>query len=174
MPCCKNSILQLPKSGARGPQGPSGEQGPVGAAGSQGANGTTGGIEAVQAEKIVYNTEFIPSQVNGGLISSSNPYTATILTQTELSPATGPNATPGGLLKNIYYTSGNGQDSAGPYDFKYTIWYRQSLDNNGIFITPCFNASLAGLIERVFIDPNDNALKMVVNTSGVYRFHILG
>lgn len=173
MGCCSNNIIQFPKSGVRGQQGPTGEPGETGLPGAQGAAGEDGGVEAVQAEKIVYNTEFVPSQVNGASISSTNPYTATILTQTELSPATGPNAVPGGLLKNVYYLASNGQDSAAPYDFKYTIWYRQSL-SNGVFITPCFNASLAGLIEKVFIDPNDNALKIVVNTSGVYRFCILG
>lgn len=169
MSCCENNIIQFPKSGVRGQPGPTGEPGETGLPGAQGAAGEDGGVEAVQAEKIVYNTEFVPSQVNGAPISSTNTYTATILTQTELSPA----IFTGGLLKNVYYLAGNGQDLSAPYDFKYTIWYRQSL-SNGVFITPCFNASLAGLIESVFIDPNDNALKIVVNTSGVYRAVILG
>jgi len=173
MRCCNNTVITLPKTGARGPQGPAGDIGAQGATGAQGANGVQGGVEVYQAEKIVYNTEFVPPQVSGAAISSSNPYTATILTQTELSPAAGQGQTPGGLLKNIFYTNGNGQDSSGPYDFKYTIWYRQSL-NSGVFTSPCVDASAAGLIERVYIDPNDNALKIVVNSFGVYRMVIQG
>jgi hypothetical protein len=170
---CKNTSIQLPKSGLRGPQGPAGEPGVAGATGATGATGADGGQEIYQAEKIVYNTEFVPPQINGAAISSSNPHTATILTQTELSPAAGLNQTVGGLLKNVFYLNGNGQDSSGPYDFKYTIWYRQSL-NGGIFTTPCVDASQSGLVERVFIDPNDNALKIIVNTSGNYRMIIVG
>lgn len=170
--CCSSAVIQLPKQGARGPQGAAGAPGGTGVVGANGSPGTNGGQEDVQTDKVVYNTEFVPSQVNGALISSSNPYTATILTQTELSPAGGPNITQGGLISNVFYLASNGQDSGSPFDFKYQIWYRQSLDG-GVFVTPCFDASLAGFVDGVFIDPNDNALKLVVNTSGVYRFSII-
>lgn len=171
--CCVDNIIDLPKSGIQGPPGRIGEPGIQGLTGSQGANGTNGGQEIYQTRKIVFNTIFVPSEHSGALTSASNPFTVTLLSATQLSPSGGPNITSGGLLSNIFYTMGNGQDSSGPVDFDIQIWWRQSL-NSGVFTAPCYDASLMGYIQKMYIDNADGSLKMNVSSFGVYRAVILG
>ena len=174
MPCCTENIIELPKSGVQGPPGRIGEPGIQGITGLQGANGINGGQEIYQTNKIVFNSIWVPLQHNGANTSVSNPFTVTLLSGLQLSPKGGPNAVVGGLLNNIFYTMGNGQDSSGPYDFDIQVWWRQSLNNLGVFITPCNDARLLGYVQKIFIDNADSSLKMNVTNWGVYRTVILG
>ena len=173
MPCCTENIIELPKSGVQGPPGRIGEPGGQGIAGLQGANGINGGQEIYQTNKIVFNSIFVPVQHNGANTSVSNPFTVTLLSSLQLSAKGGTNAVVGGLLNNIFYTMGNGQDSSDPYDFDIQVWWRPSL-YNGVFITACSDARLLGYVQKIFIDNADNSLKMNVANFGVYRAVILG
>lgn len=167
--CCSDNVIMTPQGGVAGPSGPAGAIGADGAAGPQGTNGTNGGQEIYQARKIIVNLQSVPQYQGGSLVSTTNPYILTILTATQLNPFT----IAGGLLKNVFYAAGTGNDTSGPTDLKYQVWWRQSFEPGNIFNDPCQDASLLGFINRVYIDI-DNALKADVNNYGAYRTVILG
>ena len=171
--CCVDSVIDFPKTGIKGPQGVSGDAGIQGVTGNQGANGINGGQEVYQTRKIVFNSPFVPNEVGGSLVSDLFPFTVTLLNATQLGPSGGPNMIPGGLLSNVFYNMGNGQDSSGPYDYDIQIWWAQSL-NSGVFTSPCHDAKLLKYVKKMYIDIADNALKIDVTHFGVYRMVILG
>jgi len=156
--CCTTNVINLPASGGTGDKGASGNQGIAGLQGPQGADGATGGQEVYQAEKVVVNIT-VPLQQAGALVSSSNPYSAEVLTQTQLGE------TPSGLLKNIFYQNGAGMTPAQPTDLKYSVWYTFQ----GVSTTPCVDASLLGYVSRVYFDSQTASLTMSFDQPGNYR-----